>query len=326
MTSAGATAAESTQMDDPDQYRMSIGDHLEDLRRRLLLGIIGFVIAFVGCCLCGEQVIAIFCRPLLIAMRNANVNTQIVYTEISEPFMVYMEISMISALAIASPWILYQLWQFIAAGLYPRERKYVTKYLPLSVTLLIGGMVFLYFVVLPISMEFFLKFSSELPLRMPSEAVQVTQIPNSQPVVKLPFYIGDPPHPQEGQMWIDATQHRVKFYFDGAARVMPFGSDNLATPMITMSEYIDMVVQMLLAFGIAFQLPLVVMALVRIGIVEMMTLRRMRRIVYFGMVILAAMIIPDVVTGMFALLLPLILLYEFGIWLAGRTPPVADAL
>lgn len=308
-------------LDDPEQYRMTIGDHLEDLRRRLLLGIIGFVVAFVGCCLLGDQVIAIFCRPLLIAMQTAKVSPQIVFSQISDPFMVYMEMSMITALVISSPWILYHLWQFIAAGLYPQERKYVTRYLPLSVTLLITGMLFLYFIVLPISMEFFLKFSSELPLKMPPVPVQPGEIPASQPSVQLPRYAGGPTHPHEGDIWIDATQDRVKFFYHGVVRVMPFGSDNLVTPMITMPEYIDMVVQMLLAFGIAFQLPLFVMALVRIGIVEMPTLRRMRRVVYFGMAILAAMIIPDVVTGMFALMVPLILLYEFGLWLANRTPP-----
>ena len=55
--------------------------------------------------------------------------------------------------------MLYQIWQFIAAGLYPKERKYVTKYLPLSITLLIGGMLFLYFYVLPLMLEFFLAFN-----------------------------------------------------------------------------------------------------------------------------------------------------------------------
>ena len=299
---------------------MSIGDHLEDLRRRLIYGIIGFVVAFAGCCVFGDQVIAIFCRPLMIAMRGAKVNPQIFYSQVSDPFMVYMEMSIVSALAIASPWILYQIWQFVAAGLYPRERKYITKYLPLSVTLLITGMLFLYFFVLPVSIEFFLKFSSELPLRMPTNIVQPGEIPTSQPVVKLPIYDGNPPHPKEREIWIDAAQDRIKVFFRGVTRVMPFGADNLVTPMITLPEYIDMVVQMLLAFGISFQLPLIVMAVVRIGIVDMATLRKLRRIVYFGMAIIAATIIPDVVTGMIALMVPLILLYEFGLWLAARTP------
>lgn len=300
---------------------MSLGDHLEELRRRLLLGIGGFVIAFVICCLNGNYVISAFCRPLLIAMRDANVNPQIYYNQVSDGFMVYMEISVISALALSSWWILLQLWKFVAAGLYPRERKYVTKYLPLSITLLISGMLFLYFFVLPVSMEFFLKFSSEIPLEMPAVAVVPGEIPTTQPSVKFPIYAGNPANPRERDVWIDATQHRLKMFLDGQVCVIPFGPENLTAPIITLPEYIDMVVQLLLAFGISFQMPLAVMAVVRMGIVEISALRKLRRIVYFGMAIIAAMIIPDVVTGMVALMVPLILLYEFGLWLAARTPP-----
>ena len=73
--------------------------------------------------------------------------------------MTYLKVALICAAAIASPWLLYQLWQFVASGLYPKERKYVTKYLPLSITLLITGMLFLYFIVLPLMMTFFLEFN-----------------------------------------------------------------------------------------------------------------------------------------------------------------------
>ncbi|HWB53179.1 MAG TPA: twin-arginine translocase subunit TatC [Tepidisphaeraceae bacterium] len=324
MTAGVTELAKPVHLEDPDEYRMSVGDHLEDLRRRLLLGLGGFVIAFIGCCLFGDTVIGVFCRPLVIAMRDANVNPQIYYNQISDGFMVYMEMSVISALAISSPWILYQIWLFVAAGLYPRERKYITKYLPLSVTLLISGMLFLYFFVLPISMEFFLRFSSEIPLKMPEVAVAPGEIPAKQSPVQVPIYAGNPANPQERQIWVDAKQERLKIFMDGQVRVIPFGPENLAAPIITLPQYIDMVVQMLLAFGISFQMPLVVMALVRIGIVELPALKKLRRIIYFGMAIIAAMIIPDVVTGMLALTVPLILLYEFGLWLAARKPATEE--
>jgi sec-independent protein translocase protein TatC len=84
-----------------------------------------------------------------------------------------------------------------------------------------------------------------------------------------------------------------------------------------------MVVAMLLSFGLAFQMPLVVLALVRIGIVDIPQLKKMRRIVYFSMSIIAAFIVPDVVTGMVALLIPLILLFEMGLWLA-KEPKVKE--
>ena len=101
-------------------------------------------------------------------------------------------------------------------------------------------------------------------------------------------------------------------------RVLPFGPSNLLAPHISLPDYIDLVVDTLLSFGLCFQLPLVVLAVVRIGIVNIETFKRSRRYVYFGISILAAAMPPgDMVTAMIALMLPLILLFELGIFLAG---------
>jgi sec-independent protein translocase protein TatC len=117
-------------------------------------------------------------------------------------------------------------------------------------------------------------------------------------------------------MWLDLSQKRLKLFLNDEVHIINLAPPNIASPMITLSKYIDMVVGMLLAFGICFQLPLVVLALNKIGILDIATLRSLRRYVYFGMSIIAACIIPDVVTGMVALMVPLILLYELGIFLA----------
>src|SRR5205814_771302 len=134
---------------------MSVGDHLEELRHRLILGLGGFVVGAIIClALCKSVILPIFTRPLMQAQVRCGLNPQLYYTEPAQPFIVYMEVSMISGAVLASPWLLYQLWQFIAAGLYPKERKLVTKYLPLSITLLIAGELTLYFLVLPVTLEF----------------------------------------------------------------------------------------------------------------------------------------------------------------------------
>lgn len=99
--------------------------------------------------------------------------------------------------------------------------------------------------------------------------------------------------------------------------MIPFGPDNLLATSFTLPDYLDLVLQLLLTFGLAFQLPIVVMALARVGLVEIDTLRRWRRYVYLGLSMLAAALAPgDVVTATIALLIPLILLYELGIFLA----------
>ena len=108
----------------------------------------------------------------------------------------------------------------------------------------------------------------------------------------------------------------------GKPRVIPFGPEKLLAPHITLPDYIDLVVGMLITFALAFQLPLVVLALLRIGIIELETAKAARKYVYFAMVIIAAVITPgDVITATVALLVPLCLLYELGIFLhvmAGR--------
>jgi sec-independent protein translocase protein TatC len=145
---------------DPDSYRMTIGEHLEDLRWRMIIGLLGFAVAIVICVTFTERVIVFFTAPYVTQLVKHHLNPQMYYRELTEVFMTYLKIWMISAAALAGPWMLYQIWQFIAAGLYPHERKNVTRYIPMSILLLITGMVFVYTVVLPMSVSFFLTFAT----------------------------------------------------------------------------------------------------------------------------------------------------------------------
>jgi len=313
MSEETATASKSKL--DPEDYRMTIGEHLEELRKRLFLGVGGFMIAFIVSMIFGEHVLRFLCRPLFIALARNGFSTHVHIFEASESFMTYIKASMICAGTAAGPWMLYQLWLFIAAGLYPKERKYVTKYLPLSIALFVIGVVFLYTYVLPLMLQFFIGFDIG---KLPDLGGVVGVTPNgiTQPLV-IPILPSDPANPLAGQLWMDSVTGMLKICIaPHTIRIIDFGSPNAITPTITLAAYFEMVIGMLLAFGLAFQLPLVVLALVRIGIVEIATFRKLRRIVYFVLSIVAAVIVPDVVTGMVALLLPLILLYEFGILLA----------
>jgi sec-independent protein translocase protein TatC len=316
--------AEPKRHFDPDDFRMSIGDHLEELRKRLFKALIGFVLACIVCFIFGEHVTRWFIKPFIEACDRNDINPQMYYREIAESFMTYIKIVMVSAAAISGPWALFQLWQFVAAGLYPRERKYITKYLPLSITLLIGGMVFLYFYVLPLMLQFFLAFNLGVPFTR-SHPYPPTAEATSRPAVQIQVFSADPKDPPPGALWIDARSGLLKVSpGNGKIRVLPYGSDSLLSPTITVADYIDMVVGLLLSFGLAFQMPLVVLALNKIGIMDLPTLRKFRRVVYFSMSIIAACIVPDVVTGMVALLVPLILLYELGILLAAWSERKAE--
>lgn len=302
---------------DPDEYRMTIGEHLEELRRRMIIGLLGFAVTLGACLLFGDRVLEIFCAPLTRVQLDMGLNPQIHYDDVGEGFMVWLEVNVITAVALASPWIVYQLWQFVAAGLYPHERKYVTRYAPLSIALLIAGMLFVYFLVLPWSIQFFFDFANDI--RIPHATAVATTQPHT--AVTIPALPGDPARPVDNEMWIDTTSGQFKIFFEKRVRAIRFSSQNLLTPDIKLDTYIDLVTGMLLTFGLSFQMPLVVLALVRIGIVEVDQLKSMRRYIYFAIVILAAAITPgDVITATILLTIPLILLYELGIWLARVRP------
>jgi Sec-independent protein secretion pathway component TatC len=177
-------------------------------------------------------------------------------------------------------------------------------------------MIFVYYVVLPFSLQFFIGFTTEFPLRLPAIVDPAHAAATTQPTF-IQAVPGNPIHPAEFQMWFDTLQRRLKIFVGGNVRVVPFGPDNLLATSFTLPDYLDLVLQLLLTFGLAFQLPIVVMVLARIGLVEISTLQQWRRYVYLGLSMVAAGLAPgDVITATIALLGPLILLYELGIFLA----------
>ena len=314
MTTVDAPPQETKQEFDPDDFRMTIGEHLEELRKRLIYGLVGLAVALIGCMAYCERMLAILCYPLFRGLQKHHINPQLVTNGLTEGFMTYLQVSIICGLIIAGPWIVYQLWLFVAAGLYPKERKTITKYIPLSLALMISGVLFVYFLVLPLTVDFFLTFTSGIPLPGggPANITLTTTVLPAFPILE-----GDPANPPDGAMWYNKVQDRLKIRLLGQTRLITFGPENLLNPQITLDEYISFVLTFMLVFAVAFQLPLVLLALVRIGIVDIEFLRKQRRLVYFVMAIVAAVIAPgDVVTSMLALLIPLLFLYEFGIWLA----------
>jgi sec-independent protein translocase protein TatC len=302
---------------DPDHYRMTIGEHLEELRTRLIRALLGTLVVFIVCCIWGNQVLLWFCRPMYSVLEEKGLNTQLRYDTIGEPLTTWLAVNLITAAAIASPWIAYQFWLFVAAGLYPAERKYITKYLPVSIFLLIAGMAFVYFLVLPWSLSFVIDFANTVPV--PGERI-VTTRPHTP--ATIPSLAGDPATPMENEIWIDETTSKIKIFHDGQIRSIRFTTENLLAPDFKLAQYISLVVGMLIAFGLSFQLPLVVLALARIGIFDVDQLRAARKYVYFALAIAAAAITPgDIITATVALMVPLGLLYELGLWLAAGVNP-----
>jgi sec-independent protein translocase protein TatC len=145
------------KMRDPCDTTMSLGDHLEELRARLMLAIIGLVLGSVVCLIFGPYLI----RFIEMPYTNLKVKYGLDDLKVLAPadaFTAYMKISMIAGLILSSPWVFYQLWMFVAAGLYQHERRYVRTTVPFSVILFVAGAMFFLFGIAPITLAFFLKF------------------------------------------------------------------------------------------------------------------------------------------------------------------------
>ncbi|HEY8750249.1 MAG TPA: twin-arginine translocase subunit TatC [Tepidisphaeraceae bacterium] len=322
MTTATAPSPEPKQKFDPDEFRMTIGEHLEELRKRLVYGLVGFgiVLVFFMVPPVGNRAMDVLCRPLTEGLRKHDLPAQVYVNGLTEGFMTYLQISIIAGLVFAGPWLIYQMWLFISAGLYPHERKAVTRYIPLSMLLFVAGVLFVYFLVLPLTVNFFLSFNADMPSPGGEQSVIVKDVKG----MSLPVFDGDPENQPGSWIWYNRIERRIKLQLPavdekhpGEKRVIQFTTQNLLASHITLDDYIGFVFTFMLVFGVAFQLPLVILALVSIGIIETSVLRKHRKIVWFIMTIVAAIMAPgDIVTSMLALLIPLVFLYEFGIWLA----------
>ena len=135
---------------------MSLGDHLDELRLRLALALAGVVICAILCLFFGSRIIDFIEKPYINVM-GADARLQSLAP--ADGFVSYMKISLVSGLIVSSPWVFYQLWMFVSAGLYSQERKYVRVAAPFSAGLFITGAMFFIFIVAPITLGFLVKFN-----------------------------------------------------------------------------------------------------------------------------------------------------------------------
>lgn len=195
--------------------------------------------------------------PLFAEWREAAERTlRPVTLNVQEGFMTYLKVSLVAGFVLASPWIFYQLWLFIAAGLYPQERKYVHLYLPLALGLFLGGAVFCFYAVLPFVLDFLLGFNTKLGI----------------------------------------------------------------VPQIRLSEWITFAMMLPVMFGLSFELPVVMLLLERIQIFDVATYREKRRMAILVIAILSMFLTPAEPISMMAMMIPLVILYELGIWLCTIRP------
>ncbi|MCG3137551.1 MAG: Sec-independent protein translocase protein TatC [Phycisphaerae bacterium] len=314
----------------PDDVRMSLGDHLDELRTRMLLAVGGFIVGFVLCLIWSQELLSFLMRPAILVLRKYHQEPTLISLSPPDSFMMYLKLAALSGAIIASPWILWQIWQFVAAGLYDRERRYVRlAFLP-SIVLFFTGATFMYLIVLPVTINFFTSFN--MNFRPPGERMffwekillgQPEPLPTTtQPAPTLiPLRRDDPTDAVPGSFWYDERQGQLKVIDqNGHLRIIPTRLQehiSTVTNQYSLQAYVAFVLELALAFGVAFQLPVVVVVLALIDLVTVQQMAQARRYIIFGIVVAAAVLTPqpDVFSQML-LALPMILLFEMGMLVA----------
>ncbi len=223
--------------------------HLVELRARLIRSFAGLLLGFIPCAYYARELYSLLAQPLLDKLPQGG---QMIATEVVTPFFVPMKVAMMAAFIITLPHTLYQIWAFVAPGLYSHEKRLVLPLVFTSSLLFICGMGFAYFAALPLVFEFITQFAPE-----------------------------------------------------GVAVMTDIG------------RYLDFVLTMFIAFGITFEVPILVVILVRAGIVSVEKLKAIRRYILVGAFVIGAIFTPPDVVSQFMLAVPLYLLYEVGILVAG---------
>lgn len=153
-----AKQQEAPQESDDDGTPMSLLGHLDELRRRLMWAVIAIFIGFLVCYQFKELLFNFVMHPLLNALPEG---VQLQYLSPPEAFFVYMKMAFLGGLLLTSPYVFYQVWSFIAPGLYDEERKYIVPLAIISGIFFVGGAAFCYFQVFPLAFDFFLGFTSD---------------------------------------------------------------------------------------------------------------------------------------------------------------------
>ena len=227
--------------------------HLTELRQRLINSLIFLAVLFIICYFFSDHIYGFLVDPYAEAVKDDGVERRLIFTALQETFLTYLKVSFFAAFFATSPFILIQIWKFIAPGLYKHEKKAIMPYLVLTpILFLLGGML-VYYLIMPLAIKFFLSFESvglntSLPIQLEAKV----------------------------------------------------------------NEYLSLVMKLIFAFGLSFQLPIVLSLLARIGFIDAKFLKERRKyvvVIIFGLALLTP---PDPITQI-GLAIPLLLLYELSI-------------
>lgn len=228
--------------------QQTLTDHLRELRTCLVRSLWGILLATIVCYYYSDIIFEWIRAPIREFLPTGG----LVFTAPTDKFMAFLKVSFFSGIVLSCPWWLYQVWRFVAPGLYANEKKYSLSFIFIGTALFLIGVCFAYYLAVPAAFHF----------------------------------------------------------------LMTFGGD-VDKPMITIDHYLHFLTTFLVIFGLAFELPLVIVLLGMTGVVSQAFLREKRRYIIVGISLVAAVVTPPDVMSMILLLVPMYILFEISILFVG---------
>jgi sec-independent protein translocase protein TatC len=248
-------------------------EHLAELRNRLIRSVLAFFVGMIIAFTFGSTILDFLLVPIETSMRAlGNDNPVMQYTAPQEYFFTLIRISMVGGFMLAFPVIGFQLWRFVAPGLYKNERGAFLPFLIASPVLFLMGAAFAHYVVVPLAMTFFLGFA-DLPSLMAA-------VVGGDGVAAVPRTSG------------------IDIVFNGKV-----------------NESLDITLKMIIAFGLCFQLPVLLTLMGKAGLASSRGLKNVRKYAVVGILLVAALVTPPDVTTQLILFVVVYGLYEISIYL-----------
>jgi sec-independent protein translocase protein TatC len=300
---------------------MSIGDHLEELRSRIIWCIIPPLPLAILYFLIADSIVRWFLIPLYAVLEQHGLPTQVQVLSPPEFIIAEMKIAIGAAILTAGPWILYQLWQFVSPGLHHHERRFVYFLIPLSTLLGLLGLALMYYFMLPVILDFMVTIAGNIELQ-----ASALSLGDSMSNVVFPVLESQPEIAAVGDAWIKLPEGVLTVAIpsteDGLLQTltMPMSHGSLISQQFQLSSYLGFVIMLMFAIAIAFQLPMVMLLLGWLGVLSPEWLRKNRRYALLVLALLSAIITPQDIVSMLMMLIPLYMLYELGIQLIVWVP------